>query len=89
MVYPNEEQLKAACKTSNKGLVFYQKPALAKHSRQFAKTVGAKAISQAYKSKIIARQWISDAGNTEADTWWKFVARFSRVFAESAEGIVT
>lgn len=86
MVYPTDEVLKAECKTANKGLVIYRKPALAKHSRQFAKRVGAKAISQAYKSNLIARQRRTDAGKTEIDTWWAFVARFSRTFAKLAEG---
>lgn len=86
IVYPTDKVLKAECKTANKGLVIYRKPVLAKYSQQFANRIGAKTILQVYKLNLIAKQWITDAGKTEIDTWWAFVTRFSRIFAELAEG---
>ena len=50
-------------------------------------SIGGRAISQAFPNYLIAkRNNINLVKETTNTAWWNFVRRFSRVFAESAEG---
>ena len=79
MAYPNDEKLKSNCKLLNKPAIFYQKPAKPKASRDFAKHIGGKAVSQAYPHYLVAKKFnINIVGETVDSAWWSFVHGFSR-----------
>ena len=75
MAYPNDANLRARCKLQNKPAIFYHHPAKSKDSREFAKHIRGKPVPQAYPGYLLKNF-----------NWWSFVHRFSRVFAEVAEG---
>ena len=82
MAYPNDANLRARCKLQNKPAIFYHHPAKPKDSRKFAKHIRGKPVSQAYPSYLLKNLNADIVG----ETWWSFVHRFSRVFAEVAVG---
>lgn len=86
-MYPNEEEVRQNCSTNNKPAIFYKKPGNLAKALAFGSLIGGNVYSDVFPQGFV-REKRKVTKTNGRDSWWEFVALFSRIFAEEAEGEV-
>lgn len=86
--YPSECETRAHCSMEGKSAVFYTNPGNKTKAAASAASIGGIVYTDAFPSGFVAKKKRKSANKSGSDSWCSFVAVFSRVFAEEAQGEV-